>query len=256
MFEYLFLAAPGIILILLYCFVNRPGLIGWIFRMNLNRDSKIERKRSYMEAFNEHKKGKTGITAHVLPYLAVVALFIILTNQYVVVALITTGSMEPTLNRGDLALMQTVDKSAKIGDIVTYGKYGFADPISHRVVNISENGYIITRGDANPVNDEPVSPSRVAGKIVQVGGKPIVFRGLGYFIKPERIGELKVLNKLPPNFVMAQAFNQFRTVTPMILLFGTIFYFMLVYEARQESERRFGRNGKNKPKIQLNDHEK
>ncbi len=248
MIEYIFIAVISALLILLYCFINRPEWIALISGRFLRRGGKPERKKPYMEAFREHKAGsmQKSMAMNIMPWLGIFAIFMILSNQYIVFALIMTSSMEPTLHRGDLILMQTVDRSVKVGDIVTYGKSGFADPITHRVVEITRYGNYITKGDNNPTNDDPaVEPYRVAGKIVLINGYPIAIPGAGYLIKPDKIGEFTVVNKLPPTFVIAQAFDQFRTVSPLILFFGTIFYFLLLLESRDENIHRFGRNGKN-----------
>lgn len=247
MLEYfIYLAAFGIVMILFYCLVNRPYLIARIFRKKLSRDVLLERKRPYLEGFNEHKNGRQSIGVQVLPWIGVLALFFVLSNQYIAFALITTWSMEPTLHRGDLILMQTFDKSAKVGDIVIYGKPRVPEPITHRVVEVTKNGYLITKGDNNPTNDEPeVPPSRVAGKIILIGNSPIAISGAGYLIRPEKIGEFSILSNLPKTFVFAQAFEQLRTVSPLVLFMGTIFYFLLLLESRAESSHRFSRNRQN-----------
>jgi len=78
-------------------------------------------------------------------------------------ASITSGSMWPDLKKGDLVLIKGIqDKSEiKVGDIVVYkNPKGFT---IHRVVKLDEDT-LITKGDANNVNDSPVRYEEVIGK--------------------------------------------------------------------------------------------
>jgi signal peptidase I len=153
--------------------------------------------------------------------------------------------MVPTFEKGDLVLMQTFDLDVKVGDIIMFPMYNIKEPITHRIVAIDEKGNIVTKGDANPyVDGSAFQAERVIGKAVIMGNKPVILKGLGYAIRPENIGEVTVLAKLPKTFVMAQAFSQFRAIQPLIIFFGTIFYFLLLLESRMDAKRKFNNNKK------------
>ena len=77
---------------------------------------------------------------------------------------VATGSMQKTINIGDAVLIK-IDSDYKVDDIVTY-KNG-NDFITHRVVSI-EDDYIITKGDNNNVNDNPIDKGLVVGKVVKI----------------------------------------------------------------------------------------
>ncbi len=77
---------------------------------------------------------------------------------------VVTGSMKNSINVGDAVLVKINDKYS-VGDIVTY-KSG-NDFITHRVIS-EKDGYIITKGDANNVNDNPIDKSLVLGKVVKI----------------------------------------------------------------------------------------
>lgn len=87
---------------------------------------------------------------------------------------VSSGSMEPELQIGDVILVQSCDgNEVKKGDVVTYlatsGEMS-GKMITHRVVkdpylNGSEY-YVVTKGDANDVDDDPVKTSRIEGKFV------------------------------------------------------------------------------------------
>lgn len=76
---------------------------------------------------------------------------------------VTTGSMEPEINIGELVIIQEKDKYKK-DDIVTYlDKDGFL--ITHRIVEINDS-FMITKGDNNNVLDEPGSVETIKGKVI------------------------------------------------------------------------------------------
>lgn len=88
---------------------------------------------------------------------------------------VSTGSMEPDLMVGDVILVQEVDdvNSLQVGDVITYlGNIGeYSDmPITHQIVKApyEEDGttYVVTKGIANDVEDQPVAVSQIAGNVV------------------------------------------------------------------------------------------
>lgn len=86
--------------------------------------------------------------------------------------IVLSGSMEPTIMTGDLAISKEVDDKTtlKVGDIISFkNKEGIV--ITHRIVNITtEDGELAfeTRGDNNYENDqELVKASTIEGKFIQ-----------------------------------------------------------------------------------------
>ncbi len=83
-------------------------------------------------------------------------------SGYVVVS----ESMVPTLRRGDVVLVAPDDPDGyRPGDVITY-----AEPnrgvITHRVTGRTPDGALVTRGDANRVDDsDPVPVGRVEGRV-------------------------------------------------------------------------------------------
>jgi signal peptidase len=87
-----------------------------------------------------------------------------------------SGSMEPTIYRGDLILSSTRYNAIDKGDIIVYQAHWFQDkPVLHRVKDKALNkdtgefrGYI-TRGDNNDADDpETVTPSQVTSEVMAV----------------------------------------------------------------------------------------
>jgi signal peptidase len=90
---------------------------------------------------------------------------------------VLTGSMEPVYFPGDVAVVKKIDvKHVREGDIIQYWAESYF--IIHRVIDVTEDGFFITKGDNNNATDlKPVDPGMVKGKIiarVPLIGKPVV----------------------------------------------------------------------------------
>lgn len=62
--------------------------------------------------------------------------------------------MVPTFEKGDIIIIKK-QKEYNVGDIITYEteEQGTKYLVTHRIIEINENGYI-TKGDANNTKDE------------------------------------------------------------------------------------------------------
>lgn len=84
-------------------------------------------------------------------------------NGYTVLEVIS-GSMEPTIHIGDMIAIDTKVEEFSEGDIITFyddeGSF-----VTHRIVSIDKN-QIITKGDNNNTEDDPISIDKVVGKYV------------------------------------------------------------------------------------------
>ena len=74
-----------------------------------------------------------------------------------------TGSMSPTIEKGDIVIVKLENEDIKENDIITYKKDNSF--ITHRVVSI-EGDSIIAKGDNNNTVDEPIKKDAVVGKSV------------------------------------------------------------------------------------------
>jgi signal peptidase I len=83
-------------------------------------------------------------------------------------SVIASGSMTPTLNTGDIAIIISVPpRTIRIGDIIQY--YTADMMVIHRVIDTYVAGgtrWFITKGDANTEPDDPVNQNQVIGKSV------------------------------------------------------------------------------------------
>lgn len=79
---------------------------------------------------------------------------------------VETGSMEDEIDAGDYILVSKHGKY-KVGDIVTFQRYG--NFVTHRIVEKSGDR-VVTKGDANNIEDESISVNDIVGKVVFKGG--------------------------------------------------------------------------------------
>lgn len=77
-------------------------------------------------------------------------------------AVVLSGSMEPTLSVGDFVLIKAED-SYEVDDIVVY--QSGSGLVIHRVLQ-TDGQTLVTRGDANNVNDDPVPVIYVKGRLI------------------------------------------------------------------------------------------
>lgn len=73
-----------------------------------------------------------------------------------------TGSMSPTIEKGDFVIIKIGDE-IKEKDIITYKKNNVF--ITHRIEKIN-NDSIVTKGDNNNAEDEPIKKTDVIGKAI------------------------------------------------------------------------------------------
>ena len=102
------------------------------------------------------------------------------------VAIVLTGSMEPTLEINDFVIVKK-PSNIKENDIISYNDNISKKEVLHRVIKIDEDE-IITKGDANNTEDLPINIKQVTGvyigKIKYLGNiisfitKPIVFSSI------------------------------------------------------------------------------
>lgn len=104
---------------------------------------------------------------------------------------VSSGSMAPTLNRGDLILVLRVPfDRVGVGDIVVFRDPNNGMAIAHRVVNKLEDGRLLTKGDNETYLDQarpgpvlpPIGEDLYLGVVPTVAGHPIKIPRLGAFL--------------------------------------------------------------------------
>jgi signal peptidase len=135
-----------------------------------------------------------------------------------------SGSMSPTINKGDLFLINPLDRNPDVGDVAVFKANGRWTV--HRIVAITERGYI-TKGDNNVATDQQnglyplVRKEDVIGKVVEIGSHPLVVRRGGTFIESVR----------------SRLTNVYSAV--VILIFGALLTFSGGGKRRRKRRRKF-----------------
>lgn len=95
-------------------------------------------------------------------------------------AIVTSGSMEPTIPVGSMILIEKRNTDVEIGDIVVVQAGGAS--VAHRIIRTTGNGYV-TKGDNNTDED----PGIVTDEMI-MGTVRLWIPGAGYIIRlPSRI---------------------------------------------------------------------
>ena len=124
-------------------------------------------------------------------------------NTPIPIVVVTSGSMEPTINEGDILFIQNGsaeninagDHDLRTGDVIVYETEGIwlfpiSEPVVHRVINRTYNStdgkyYFQTQGDANFAPDAVLVPEdnvygKVVGKIPYIGWVKLFFDRLSF----------------------------------------------------------------------------
>lgn len=91
-------------------------------------------------------------------------------------------SMSPTIEQGDLFIIGPSGEVSE-GDIVQFQSPQVDEPIVHRVVEVTDSGYI-TQGDNNTNTDQDegfrtVTDNQIVGSVVSYNGQPVTVSGFG-----------------------------------------------------------------------------
>lgn len=125
-------------------------------------ESKVSRKQKIAKALSYVAYGIA----------ATLVLFILLSSAGLIQArTVLTGSMEPTINPGDVVILQPLNGSVPaIGDIVTYTGKRFdgteVAKFTHRIIEGNAQEGFVLKGDANENADiQKVQVSDIVGKV-------------------------------------------------------------------------------------------
>lgn len=98
------------------------------------------------------------------------------------VSYVVSDSMSPTIDTGEGYVLVPAS-TVQAGDIITFYSAERATYVTHRATRVTPDG-IVTKGDGNPTPDQAsgyplVQPADVSGKVLTVGGNPVVIPYLG-----------------------------------------------------------------------------
>lgn len=102
----------------------------------------------------------------VLTIVLLVVYLVLRATDKIIIYKVETGSMEDKIHAGDYILLCR-RSNYQVGDVVTYRVNEFF--VTHRIVKI-DNGKVITKGDANNLEDDEFDIDQIEGKAIYYGG--------------------------------------------------------------------------------------
>ncbi len=102
----------------------------------------------------------------VLAIIVLIAYFALRFTNKIKIYKVETGSMEDKIHAGDYILLYRKG-NYKVDDVVTYQSNGYF--VTHRIIKI-DGDKITTKGDANNIEDDEITPSQIEGTVVYCGG--------------------------------------------------------------------------------------
>lgn len=111
---------------------------------------------------------------------SLVAAALVVYQQQLHLLTVQTGSMRPGIDPGDVVAVHSVSQdNLALGDVITFTPDGQDHTVTHRLVEIDRtNNMLVTRGDSNTGEDQPIRFDQVVGKVaytVPFGGYAISF---------------------------------------------------------------------------------
>ena len=79
-------------------------------------------------------------------------------------SVVISGSMDPTIKVNDIIITQE-QPEYNVDDIIVYTDVENIIVV-HRLIDITDTGEYITKGDANNINDKPISKDAIKGKVI------------------------------------------------------------------------------------------
>lgn len=92
--------------------------------------------------------------------------------------IVASGSMSGTVDVNDMVIVKITD-DFQVGNIVTYQADGYF--VTHRIISINKD-QIITKGDSNNTEDDPIGRDKIIGKVVAIFPFMAIFEILGAII--------------------------------------------------------------------------
>ncbi len=194
----------------------------------LQRTAHRDRVNATMAMYNEHAK-KFRLRTVLLPVAITIFVAYILSSQLFFFAIVTSGSMEPTLKKGDLVFMQNILVKPNVEDIIIFpdpqGNIVASKPITvtHRIVEITGD-VLRTKGDNNPAVDTwKVNKKSILGKAVILNDKPLILKDVGkYFLLDYRTTQYS-----EEFLAIAKTIQNMRTMGIMIFFVCLVLYLFL-----------------------------
>ncbi len=208
-----------ILILLFYVSYKDKSIIPYSVNYILYKSASHDMEKSIREHLKRYRRSadRQRILPTLIPLLITVAVSYILLNKILFFAIITSGSMSPTLEVKDLVLMQDLKIDTDKGDIIMFETKEANMPVIHRVYSVQENG-IRTKGDAAQLVDEwNLDKNQIKGKAILFQGKPIVVKNLGVYLlyNPD---EIRITNYGSEIYQISQIVKNFKNLGLFIFI--------------------------------------
>ncbi len=152
----------------------------FIFSLYLKKNRAVMHVLAYLYKPKPAELKKDTRSQDWLLLIIMLCLIVIMGMKLVTFTVIISDSMRPEFQRGDMILIQSFELTPEVGDIITFNVTNRRLTVSHRVIELSETGKIITKGDNNPFKDDfRIEQKNIIAKAIQINGHPIVIKDLG-----------------------------------------------------------------------------
>lgn len=164
----------------------------------------------------------TGLTAYII------------LNKLVFFAIITSGSMAPTLEVKDLVLMQNLKTDPQKGDIILFETEDAPIPVIHRIYSVSGDE-IRTKGDAAELVDNWIlKKDEIHGEALIFQGKPVVVKNIGEYLlfDPKKV---QITQYGDAMYRTSQLIKNIKNLGLTIFLICIFFYIFLNFRSNGKS---------------------
>ncbi|NOQ33230.1 MAG: signal peptidase I [Methanosarcinales archaeon] len=169
-----------------------------------------------------------------VPLIVAVAIAYILLAHLFFPAVVTSGSMAPTLEKYDVVLTQRLHLTPEVGDIIVFDVEESQLPVVHRIVSASSGG-IKTKGDARTFQDGWVlKEDQINGELITYEGEPIVIKNVGRYILFDPSEEVVITSKYGSEFYRtAQIISYIKNMGLVIAIMCICLYLYFVVTERR-----------------------
>jgi len=168
-----------------------------------------------------------------VPLIIAMALAYILLAHLVFPAVVSSESMEPTLEKYDIVLAQRLHLTPEVGDIIVFDVEESPIPVVHRIVSASGSG-IRTKGDAGPLDGWVLKDDQINGELITYDREPIVIKNVGRYILFDPSEEVVITSKYGSEFYRtAQIITYIKKMGLMIAIICICLYLYFVVNERR-----------------------
>ena len=138
------------------------------------------------------------------------AVVLIFPGSPIEVSYVVSGSMSPALETND-GYVLVPPGEIRAGDIITYDSDMQDTQVTHRVVEVTDSGFV-TKGDANPSTDQAggaplVDPDAVIGRVLTISDTAVVIPQLGVVIDLIRTNWMMTLGSVAFALAISQGWS-------------------------------------------------